>query len=135
MVSKVVGQTFDWEVALPVRRHAALAVLAVALVAALTAVSPAAAATRYDTKVIVSLKVPAFHGSLQSSKGACKSGRTVRLYLVKSGPDLLLKTGTSNAKGKWSTPIGKSIPSGSYYAKATPRGNCKAGKSKTLVIP
>jgi hypothetical protein len=26
-------------------------------------------------------------------------------------------------------------PSGTYYAKAVARGNCRAGKSKSLVIP
>jgi hypothetical protein len=117
-----------------VRRLAVLLVSVVALVAA-GAVNSAGAATKYKTTVVVSLKVPAFNGTLQSPKAACKSSRTVRLYKVKSGPDKLLKTGTSNAKGKWSTPIGRKIPSGSYYAKVVASGNCKSDKSKTLVIP
>ena len=105
-----------------------------ALLTAALAAGSATAAKRAGTTVVVSLKVPAFHGTLGSTK-ACKSGRTVRLFKVKGGPDKLLKSGTSNKKGKWSTPIGKRIPPGSYYVKAVARGNCKAGKSKTLVIP
>jgi hypothetical protein len=116
------------------RRPAPFAALLIVLLTLTVAVAPATAAKRAGTNVVVSLKTPAFHGTLGSTK-ACKSGRTVRLFKVKGGPDKLLKTGKSNAKGKWSTPIGKRIPGGSYYVKAVARGNCKAGKSKTLVIP
>lgn len=121
---------------MPVRRHAFVAVLILALLAVAFAAGPAAAAKRAGTTVAISLKLPAFHGSLGSTK-ACKSGRTVRLYRVKGGPDKLLKTATSNAKGKWTTKIakGEKIPAGSYYVKAVARGNCKAGKSKTLRVP
>jgi hypothetical protein len=118
-----------------VRCHAVLAVFVIALVAAAAVASSAAGAAGYATTVVVSLKTPAFHGSLGSPKAACKSSRSVRLYRVRSGPDKVVKSGTSNAKGRWSTPIGKKIPSGTYYAKAVARGNCKAGKSKSLVIP
>ena len=122
---------------MPVRRHAFLAVLLVALLTAALAAGPAAGAKRASTAVVVSLKLPAFHGSLGSSKAACKSRRTVRLFKVKRGPDKLLKTGKSNRKGKWTTKLGngKRIPPGSYYVKAVARGNCKAGKSRKLVIP
>ena len=106
----------------------------IALLSVAVAAGPASAAQRAGTSVVISLKTPAFHGTLGSTK-ACKSNRTVRLYKVKGGPDKLLKTGTSNKKGKWSTPIGKRIPPGSYYVKAVARGSCKAGKSKTLTIP
>ena len=116
------------------RRPTFIVVLTIALLALGLTAGPATAAKRAGTTVVVSLKVPAFHGTLNTTK-ACKSGRTVRLYKVKGGPDKLLKTGTSNNKGKWSTPIGKRIPPGSYYVKAVARGSCKAGKSKTLVIP
>jgi hypothetical protein len=116
------------------RRPMLLAVLTIVVLMLGVAAGPAAAAKRAGTTVVISLKVPAFHGTLGSTK-ACKSGRTVRLYKVKGGPDKLLKRGTSNKKGKWSTPIGKKVPPGSYYVKAVARGNCKAGKSKTLTIP
>jgi len=121
---------------LPVRRHAFLAVLVVALLTVALAAGPAAGAQRAGTSVVISLKFPAFHGTLGSTK-ACKAARTIRLYKVKGGPDKLLKTATSNNKGKWTTKIGngKKVPGGSYYVKAVARGNCKAGKSKTLTIP
>jgi len=92
------------------------------------------AASSYPTTVVVSLKFPAFHGTLQSGKNACTSGRTVKLFREKSGADKLLGTDRSNAKTKWSIPIGKRLISGSYYAKATAKGRCKAGKSKVLSI-
>lgn len=107
--------------------------LAVTLVVALLPATSAAGAS-YSTKVIVSLKFPAFHGTLKSSKDACATGRMVKLFRQKSGPDKLLGTDRSNAKTKWSIPIGKRLTSGSYYAKASSKGNCKAAKSKVLSI-
>jgi hypothetical protein len=108
--------------------------LALALAGALLPAGSALGANRTATKVIVSLKFPAYHGSLQSGKGACVSGRTVRLYREKAGADKLLGSDTSSPKGKWSIPIGKRLVSGVYYAKTVARDNCKAGKSKVLTI-
>ena len=121
---------------MPVRR-AIFAVLIVALLTIAIAAVPAAGAKRASTSVVISLKFPAFHGTLGSSKAACKSNRTVRLFKKKGGPDKLLKSAKSNAKGRWTTKLGngKSVPGGSYYVKAVARGACKAGKSKTLTIP
>lgn len=116
-----------------VRRSALLAVFVVALVGALLpAVS--AAGSSYSTKVIVSLKFPAFHGTLKSGKSACATERTVKLFREKSGPDKLLGTDKSDAKTKWSIPLGKRLTSGSYYAKAGAKGKCKPAKSKVLTI-
>jgi hypothetical protein len=111
--------------------------LSALLIAALAiALLPAALATgaSNSTKIVVSLKVPAFHGTLQSSKSACATGRTVKLYREKAGPDKLLGTDQSNAKTKWSIPLGKRLTSGSYYAKAPAKGSCKPAKSKVLSI-
>lgn len=113
-----------------IRRSAPLLVVLAAVL--LTAVP--AAASSYSTKVIVSLKSPAFHGTLQSDKSACATGRTVKLFREKSGPDKLLGSDSSNAKTKWSIPIGKRLISGSYYAKASAKGKCSAAKSKVLSI-
>lgn len=107
--------------------------LAVTLVVALLPATSAAGAS-YSTKVIVSLKFPAFHGKLESGKSACATGRMVKLFRQKSGPDKLLGTDRSNAKARWSIPIGKRLTSGSYYAKAPAKGNCKSAKSKVLSI-
>ena len=114
-------------------RAARIALLLSALAALLPA-APASAAVRYPTTVVVSFKFPAFHGTLKSPKAACKSGRKVQLYKERPGADKLLKKATSNAKGKWSTPIGKPVPSGSYYVKVTYRGKCKAGKSGVVPV-
>lgn len=105
--------------------------LVVSLAAALLFATPAAGAG-YSTKVIVSLKTPAFHGKLKSAKSACATGRTVKLYRKKSGADKLLGTDKSNAKAKWSIPT--RLTSGSYYAKAPAKGSCKAAKSNVLTI-
>jgi len=109
------------------------ALLVVALVALLLPAVSAAGAG-HSTKIVVSLKFPAFHGTLKSSKSACAAGRTVKLFRERSGPDRLLGTDTSNAKTKWSIPIGKRLVSGSYYAKAPAKGSCKPAKSKVLSI-
>ncbi len=113
-------------------RCSALAVLAL-LVALLPAGSASGAS--YSTKVVVSLKTPAFHGKLKSSRSACATNRTVKLFRRKPGADKLLGSDKTSAKAKWSIPIGKRLPSGAaYYAKAPAKGSCKAAKSKVLTI-
>jgi hypothetical protein len=105
--------------------------LVVALVVALLPAASASGAS-YSTKVIVSLKTPAFHGKLKSSRSTCTTNRTVKLFRKKAGPDKLLGTDRSNAKAKWSIPI--KLKPGSYYAKASTKGSCKSAKSKVLTI-
>ncbi len=107
-----------------------LAVLAVALL--LPAVP--AAGSGNSTTIVVSLKTPAFHGTLKSAKSACATDRTVKLYRVTPGPDKLLGTDRSDAKTKWSIPLGKKLVAGSYYAKAPAKGSCRPAKSKVLPI-
>ena len=109
------------------------ALLIAALAAALLSAALAAGASN-STTIVVSLKTPAFHGTLKSGKTACATGRTVKLFREKSGPDKLLGTDKSNAKTKWSIPIGKRLVSGSYYAKAPAKGSCKPAKSRVLSI-
>lgn len=106
----------------------------IAILAALLLAAAPAAGASHSTRIVVSLKFPAFHGTLKSSKSACAVGRTVKLFREKPGPDKLLGTDTSNAKTKWSIPIGKRLTSGSYYAKAPAKGGCKPAKSKVLSI-
>lgn len=103
------------------------------VLALLVAVLPSSAVgASYSTKVIVSLKTPAFHGKLKSSRDACAANRTVKLFRKKPGADKLLGTDRSNAKAKWSIPI--RLSPGSYYAKAPAKGSCKSAKSKVLTI-
>lgn len=110
------------------------ALLFAALAAALLPAGSAAGAS-YSTKVIVSLRFPAFNGTLKSSKSACMTNRKVKLFRRRPGPDRVLGTDRSDAKAKWSIPIGNKLPSGaSYYARAPSKGACKAAKSKVLTI-
>jgi len=105
--------------------------------AALTALLPAvsaAGASSSPTKIVVSLKFPAFHGKLTSPRQGCLGSRKVKLYRKKSGPAKLLGRDTSEDNGAWSIPVGKHLTSGSYYATVAARGKCKAAKSKVLVI-
>jgi hypothetical protein len=108
--------------------------LLVAALAAVLLLVVSTASAGFSTKIVVSLKFPAFHGTLKSSKGDCRKHRTVKLFREKSGPDKLLGTDKSNAKAEWSIPIGKRLTSGSYYARTPAEGNCGAAKSKVLSI-
>lgn len=110
------------------------ALLFIALAAALLLPAIPAAGSGNSTTIVVSLKTPAFHGTLKSGKSACATNRTVKLYRETSGPDKLLGTDKSNAKTKWSIPLGKRLTPGSYYATAPAKGSCKPAKSKVLPI-
>jgi hypothetical protein len=120
---------------MPVRRTALLALL-VALAAALSLVAGTALGAKpHSTTVIVSLKFPAFHGKVKSADDGCVGARTVKMFRKKAGkPAKLLGSDTTDAKGKWQIPVGKHLTSGSYYAKATAKGECRAGKSSALTI-
>jgi hypothetical protein len=113
---------------------ARLSALLIAVLAAALLPAASAAGSGSSTTIVVSLKFPAFHGTLKSGKSTCATGRTVKLFREKTGPDKLLGTDKSNAKTKWSIPLGKRLTSGSYYAKAPAKGNCKPAKSKVLTI-
>lgn len=104
--------------------------IAVSILVALALPASASAATA--SKVIISFKLPAFNGKVQSSKASCKKNRTVKLYRVKAGPDKLLGTDRTNKKGKWLIPA--KLKSGNYYAKAPKRGKCAADKSGILPV-
>ena len=110
-------------------------ILLTALVAALAlALLPAASASAktFKTGVVVSLRVPAFHGSVTSKSSGCLGNRKVKLYRSLSGSTKQLGQATTNAKGKWKIPV--KLTSGAYFAKVSKRGNCKAGKSQLLTI-
>jgi hypothetical protein len=118
------------------RRYVRLypALFAVAFAVALPPAA-SAASSPYSTKVIVSLKFPAFHGTVTAGKSSCTKDRTVKLLRKRRAADKLLGTDKSNAKAQWSIPIGKKLPSGSYYAKTPAKGRCRAARSKVLTIP
>jgi hypothetical protein len=117
-----------------VSRRALFAVLAVAAVATLLPAALASGANSAPTKIVVSLKFPAFHGKLTSPRGGCLGSRTVKMYREKSGKKVQLGKDTSEDNGKWAIPVGKNLSSGAYYATVAKRGKCKAAKSQVLTI-
>jgi hypothetical protein len=118
---------------MPVRRHFLVSALAAAALVALPAATAAGAGG--STKVVVSLKLPAFHGTLKSSRQGCLGSRKMTLYRKKAGPDKKLGTDKSEDNGGWSIVIGrKHVASGSYYVTAAARGACKSGKSKVIPV-
>jgi hypothetical protein len=119
---------------MPARSRVLIAVLALALAAVLLPVVSAAGAGKNSTGIVVSLKFPAFHGSLTSPRHACLGSRSVKMYREKAGKRKLLGSDESEDNGKWAIPVGKSLGSGSYYATVAKRGKCKAAKSKLLSI-
>jgi len=118
---------------MPVVRRTVFVVLAIALVAAL-APTLAAGAGKNSTQIVVSLKFPAFHGTLKSPRSACLGSRSVKMYREKGGKKKLLGSDTSEDNGKWAIPVGKNLGSGSYFATVAKRGKCKATQSKPLSI-
>jgi hypothetical protein len=118
---------------MPVSRRALLVVLVLALGAALLP-ALATGAGKNSTKIVVSLKFPAFHGKLTSPRSACLGSRTVKMYRERNGKKKMLGKDTSEDNGKWAIPVGKNLTSGAYYATVAKRGSCKAAKSKVLSI-
>jgi len=114
-------------------RRALLAALAVICASAFL-VFPATGAAAFKTKVVVSIKFPAFHGKLVSKRQSCVGNRRVKMFRERNGKKVKLGSDKSNAKGKWKIPVGKNLKPGTYYATVAKRGNCKGDKSSTLPI-
>jgi hypothetical protein len=117
------------------RRRTLIAVLAVvALTATFVLPSLAAGAGKKPTTIVVSIKFPAFHGTLSSPSKACLAGRKVKMYRQSNGKKKLLGRDTSEDNGKWKIPVGKNLKSGSYYATVAKNAKCKGDKSQALNI-
>jgi hypothetical protein len=114
------------------RRFAVLVALVAVAVAALVP-ALATGAGKNSTKIVVSIKVPAFHGKLTSPRQGCLGSRTLKMYRERGGKKKLLGSDTSEDNGKWAIPV-KTLTSGAYYATVAKRGKCKAAKSKVLSI-
>jgi hypothetical protein len=114
-------------------RRALFAALVVAAAAALLP-ALAAGAGKNSTKIVVSLKFPAFHGKLTSPRQGCLGSRKVTLYRERNGKKRKLGSDESNDNGAWAVPVGKNLSSGVYYATVAKRGKCKAAKSQLLTI-
>jgi hypothetical protein len=119
---------------MPVRNRVLLAVLAVAAAILLLPVVSAAGAGKNSTKIVISLKTPAFHGKLTSPRQACLGSRKVKMYREVNGTKKQLGKDTSEDNGKWAIPLGKNLRPGGYYAIVEARGKCKPAKSQVLPI-
>jgi hypothetical protein len=117
-----------------INRRFSFVALVLVLVAVLVPAISASGASSAPTKIVVSLKFPAFHGKLTSPRKGCLGSRTVKLYREKSGKKKQLGKDTSEDNGKWAIPVGKNLTSGAYYATVAKRGKCKAAKSQVLTI-
>lgn len=117
---------------MPINRRLLIIALTFIAMVALPALAPAAG--KNSTKIVVSLKFPAFHGKLTSPRQGCLGSRTVKMYRELSGKKKQLGKDTSEDNGKWAVPVGKNLTSGAYYATVAKRGKCKAAKSQVLTI-
>ena len=115
-----------------VRRALPALLAAVALVALVPTV--ASGAGKNSTTIVMSLKLPAFHGKLKSPRQACLGSRKVQLFRELNGSKKLLGKDTTSDNGKWSIPQGKNLPPGLYYATVAKRGKCKPDKSNALPV-
>jgi hypothetical protein len=97
------------------RVRLAAALLPLALFAALAA--PSGAGTSYRTNLYMSKGAPAFHGRVHSPSTFCVVHRKVRLYRARSGPDKLLGSDRTDARGAWKVRV-RPLSSGAYYARA-----------------
>jgi hypothetical protein len=117
------------------RRTAPLfAALAACLALLAVAVPLAGAQKPHATKIVVSLKFPAFHGSLKSADDGCLGGRSLSVTRRNAGKTKKLGSGTSKADGSWKILVGKNLTSGEYTVNVAPKGECKGARSKALTI-
>jgi hypothetical protein len=116
------------------RRRISVVLLVIALAAILALPALGMGAGKNSTKIVVSLKFPAFHGTLVSPRKACLGSRKVKMYRQRNGTKKLLGRDTSEDNGKWAIPVGKNLTSGSYFATVVKRGKCKSAKSQVLNI-
>jgi hypothetical protein len=116
------------------RRTVLVGLLACLAAAVLVAAPAAGAAKPHKTTVVVSLKFPAFHGSLKSADDGCLGGRQVSMYRKRGGKTKKLGSDRSNAGGKWEVRVGKNLTSGEYFAAVAKKGECRGARSQPVVI-
>ncbi|HEX8752575.1 MAG TPA: hypothetical protein VF731_04085 [Solirubrobacterales bacterium] len=116
------------------RRAVFVALAACAVAAMLVLPATASSAGKNSTKIVVSLKLPAFHGKLSSPRRACLGSRKVKMYREKNGKKTLLGTDKSEDSGRWQVLAGKHLVPGNYFATVAKRGKCQAAKSNVLPV-
>jgi Putative metal-binding motif/Thrombospondin type 3 repeat len=126
-----------------VRSSRSLAIIAVVVVAAMTA--PGAAfghSTTVATQHSLSLAAGALSGQLYSDASECLGGRSITVYHASGAGDTLVATVSTTAGGAWSHSV-VGLPGGTYYARAdrqalNQRGHkhvCEAARSNTVDVP
>src|SRR4029077_6602401 len=89
-------------------------VLPIVLIACLTAAllsTAALGAGKNSTKIVVSLKFPAFHGPSSPPRVPCLGSRRVKMYRERNGQKKLLGSDKSEDNGNWAIPVGKKLTS------------------------
>jgi hypothetical protein len=122
-------------------RRPVVLLCAVLAAAALAAVPALAAVVKYDSKVTISSRSPAFHGHVKSENHACEVQRKVKLYKQRPGDNKLLGKDTTGGAGRWEVEVDP-LKSGAYFAKVTRREEgtagttfvCRRDRSETVVI-
>jgi hypothetical protein len=99
--------------------------------ASLLVIAAPAMAKRASTKIVISYSDPYFLGSLRSTRGGCKYGRTLKLYREDFDADELINSGTSDGSGRWKIEATSSAGS-NYYVLAPATGGCRPSKSAVL---
>lgn len=125
-----------------VRSRVLFAVLAVALAAALLPAF-ASAGGKNSTKLVVSLKTPAFHGKVTSPRKGCLGSRTVKMYRELNGTKKMVGKDTTEDNGKWSILLGKNLPPAPTTPPSPPAASasppnprsCRSPNSRDRVMP
>lgn len=82
---------------------------------------------------MISLKLPALHGTLKSSKSACLRNRTVTVYHRRGHTTTTVGHDRTSSRGKRTVSVPKLHP-GFYFASVAKQGACGAGRSKSFEI-
>ncbi len=110
----------------------ALAIVLASLIA--LAVAPVAGAAKpHKTRLIVSKKAPAFHGSIRSPDERCVIARTVVVNRRLKGKVKHIGTASTLPNGQWTVRV--RLTSGEYWVTVRPiAGRCGGARSKPVVV-
>lgn len=126
-----------------VSRSVRLRAILAALVALLLVAAPVAAAPAwrsFPTRIFVSEKFPALHGTLHSRSRVCTARRRLLIYRPRPGSDRLIGRGWSHRSGTWRVPLGTKLEEGHYYVVVPARTDrdaairCPAARSKSIPV-
>jgi hypothetical protein len=123
-------------------RTAAVALALVLVVPFLVATAAMVSAhnASFDSSVSINYDRPNFKGRVSSSRDRCERDREVSVFKVRTGPDRLIGTDTTNDNGRYSVP--KPGARGRFYARVSRevfggyghRHECEADTSGTIRV-